>query len=283
MMRCVKSVLIGLALLLEVSVVQAGVYHITTGGSDAAAGSSTSPWRTLGKANSTLVAGDVVIVHGGAYSDGISPTRAGVAGSPITYQVASGEHVVLNVTTGIKLGSASRYITVDGFEIRASYRVVELVGSSYITIRNCLMYGGRGNYSGFSLEGASYCVIQNNYYNRQDPDGSSVSGNNPTGGDGLRLIGNSQSQFDRGQHRHPVRACRLCLLLQQSGCLPELQHLAEQHLLQQPHELLTPGRGGALRLREQHRLLHGHGVDRGQWLVLAVYRHRLHLALQHPL
>jgi hypothetical protein len=118
MMRFVKSVLIGLAPLLEGSVVQAGVYHISAGGSDAAAGSSISHWRTLGKANSTLGAGDVVIVHGGEHSDAISPTRTGVAGSRITYQVASGEHVVLNVTTGIKLGSSSRYITVDGFEIR---------------------------------------------------------------------------------------------------------------------------------------------------------------------
>lgn len=177
---------------------QATVYHVSTSGADAASGSSASPWRTLARANSVAVAGDVVIVHAGEYTDGICPANNGAAGNPITFQVAPGQHVVLNSVTGVKLGSSSRHIVVDGFEIHARYRVVEIVGSSYITIRNCRMYGGRGNYSGFSLDGASYCVIRNNYYDRQDPDGSSTSGDDPTGGDGLRLIGASHHNLIEG-------------------------------------------------------------------------------------
>ncbi len=190
--------IVGLTMLIAVSGMQATEYHVSTGGSDAASGSSTSPWRTLAKANSVAAAGDVVIVHGGQYVDGVHPAHSGTAGSAITFQVAPGEHAVLNTATGVQLGSTSRYITVDGFEIHASYRVVEIVGSSFITIRNCTMYGGRGNYSAFSLDGASYCVIQNNSLDRQDPDGSSQSGDNPTGGDGLRLIGNSNHNLIEG-------------------------------------------------------------------------------------
>ena len=171
--------------------VHAAVYHVSTGGNDTASGSSTSPWRTLSKANGAATAGDVVIIHGGEYTDGICPARSGAPGSPIMFQAAQGEKVVLRTATGVKLGSSMRHITIEGFEIRASYRVVEIEGSSYITIRDCRMFGGRGNYSGFSLDGASYCVIRNNYYDRQDPDGSSNAGDDPTGGDGLRLIGNS--------------------------------------------------------------------------------------------
>ncbi len=192
------AALLGVMVLATVGRVQATVYHVTTGGSDGVNGSSGSPWRTLAKANSVAVAGDVVIVHGGQYTDGVQPLHSGTVGSPITFQVAPGENAVLNTATGIQLGSTSQYITVDGFEIHASYRVVQIVGSSHITIRNCSMFGGRGNYSGFSLDGASYCVIQNNYYNRQDPDGSSQSGDNPTGGDGLRLIGNSNHNLIEG-------------------------------------------------------------------------------------
>jgi hypothetical protein len=60
------------------------------------------------------------------------------------------------------------------------------------------MFGGRGNYSGFSLDGASYCVIQNNYYDRQDPDASSQVGDDPGGGDGIRLIGASHHNLIDG-------------------------------------------------------------------------------------
>jgi hypothetical protein len=192
------AAILGLLIVGSASGLLAGVYHIAPNGSDATNGSSSSPWKTLAKANSAVSAGDVVIVHAGQYTDGIHPASSGTPGNPITFQVASGEHVVLNTATGIQLGSGSRYITVDGFEIHASYRVVEIVGSSYITIRNCMMFGGRGNYSGFSLDGASYCVIQNNYYDRQDPDGSSNVGDDPTGGDGLRLIGNANHNLIEG-------------------------------------------------------------------------------------
>ena len=192
------TALIGLLILSLASGMHAAVYHVSSSGNDAANGSSSSPWRTLAKANSVLVAGDIVMVHAGQYGDGVHPTNSGQAGNPITYQAAPGEHPVLNTATGVQLGSGSRYITVEGFEIHGAYRVVEIVGSSYITIRNCTMFGGRGNYSGFSLDGASYCVIQNNYYDRQDPDGSSDIGDDPTGGDGLRLIGNSNHNLIEG-------------------------------------------------------------------------------------
>ncbi len=198
MMRHVMCVLIGLVVFFGVSRVDATVYHVAGSGVDAASGSNTSPWRTLSKANSAAVAGDVVIVHGGQYADGIHPSNSGRAGSPIMFQVAPGERAVLNTRTGVHLGASSKYIVIDGFEIHASYRVVELVGSSYITIRNCTMFGGRGNYSAFSLDNVSYCVIQNNYFDRQDPVGFTRVGDNPGGGDGLRLVGGSHHNLIEG-------------------------------------------------------------------------------------
>jgi hypothetical protein len=186
-------------LLVSVTGVQGGVYHVSPGGNDSNNGTSlSSAWLTLAKANAIVVAGDEVIVHEGQYTGGVQPRNSGQAGSPITYRVAPGEHAVLNAAIGVQLGASHSYIVVDGFEVRASYRMAELIGSSHITIRNCSFYGGRGNYSAFSLDGASYCVIQNNYLDRQDPDGSSRIGDEPTGGDGLRLIGTSNHNLIEG-------------------------------------------------------------------------------------
>ncbi len=186
-------------LLGAVCTVQGGTYHVSSNGTDANSGTSpSSAWRTMAKANGAVVAGDVVIVHGGQYSEGVQPRNSGQPGNPITYQVAPGEHAVLNAAIGIQLGPKHSYIVVDGFEVHASYRMAELVGSSYITIRNSSFYGGRGNYSAFSVDGASYCVIQNNYLDRQDPDGASQTGDEPTGGDGLRLIGTSHHNLIDG-------------------------------------------------------------------------------------
>ncbi len=173
-------------------------FYLSSNGKDTNPGTQGAPWRSIDKANKTATAGDVIVIHEGHYGDGISPVNSGKPDSPIIFRAAPGEKVILDATTGIQLGVHSKYLVIDGFEIHATYRVAEITGSSYITIRNCTMYGGRGNYSAFSLDGASYCVIQNNSLDRQDPDGSSQPGDNPTGGDGLRLIGNSNHNLIEG-------------------------------------------------------------------------------------
>jgi hypothetical protein len=185
MMRRVVGVLMGFVLLGAMSGMIAGVYHVTATGNDGASGSESAPWKSLSKANSMAVAGDLVVIHAGTYADGVHPSNSGRAGSPITFQAAAGEKVVVNASTGVQLGSSSSYIVVDGFEIHASYQVANLTGSKYITIRNCKLYGGRGNYAAFLLDNASYCVIQRNYFDRQDPDADG------SGGDGIKLVSGS--------------------------------------------------------------------------------------------
>jgi hypothetical protein len=192
MMRRVMGVLLGVLLLGASCGVKAGVYHVSASGNDGSSGSDAAPWRSLVKANSMAVAGDMVIIHAGTYSDGVHPNNSGTAASPIIFQAAQGEKVVLNTSTGVLLGSSSSYIIVDGFEIHASYQVVNLTGSRYITIRNCSLFGGRGNYAAFCLNSASYCVIQNNYFDRQDPDADGL------GGDGIKVVGSSNHNLIEG-------------------------------------------------------------------------------------
>jgi hypothetical protein len=172
--------------------------HISAAGKDANAGNESAPWRTVDKANEAALPGDVIVVHGGHYTDGIHPVKSGTPDHPIVFRAAPGERAVLDTRIGVQLGPGSSYIIIDGFEVHATYRMAELVGSSNITIRNCKFYGGRGSYAAFSLEGASYCVVQNNYLDRQDPDGATEVGDDPGGGDGLRLIGNSHHNLIEG-------------------------------------------------------------------------------------
>jgi hypothetical protein len=183
-----------LMLLGTVSIAQTQtIYHVSLDGNDNDNGNSaTSAWRSLAKANATVAAGDVVVIHGGEYTDGIHPVNSGRSGSPITFQAVEGDRVILHTATGVQLGANHSYIVVEGLEVYATYRVAELNGSSNITIRNCAMFGGRGNYGAFGLENASYCVIRNNYLDRQDPDAESG------GGDGLALTGQSNHNLIEG-------------------------------------------------------------------------------------
>ena len=56
------------------------------GASDSNAGSKASPWLTIGKAATTMVAGDTVYVAGDrTYRELVTPTNSGSSGSVISY------------------------------------------------------------------------------------------------------------------------------------------------------------------------------------------------------
>lgn len=90
----------------------AATYYLGTGGSDSNNGLSQSArWATMGKANSTLRAGDECRILAGSYS-AIAPTADGTAGSRITYvgNLLAPQTVV--VSGGISLSRS--YVTVKG-------------------------------------------------------------------------------------------------------------------------------------------------------------------------
>src|SRR6266850_2271048 len=60
-------------------------FYVDPAGNDSAAGSITSPWRTLQKAANTVRAGDLVIVRAGHYA-GLYQTTSGTATDPITFR-----------------------------------------------------------------------------------------------------------------------------------------------------------------------------------------------------
>jgi hypothetical protein len=81
-------------------------------GNDANSGQQNSAgggWRTIQRAANLMVAGDVVIVADGTYSEVVSPRSNGTQSARITYQ-AEGTNVVVN---GFEVSKA--FITIQGF------------------------------------------------------------------------------------------------------------------------------------------------------------------------
>ncbi|MBM3314717.1 hypothetical protein FJY71_02585 [candidate division WOR-3 bacterium] len=87
-------------------------YYVATTGNDTNPGTLARPWRRIGKAASTMTAGDSVLVRGGVYYENVKPGRSGTASDPITYAAYDTETVVVDGSspvTGWVQDSASRY------------------------------------------------------------------------------------------------------------------------------------------------------------------------------
>jgi hypothetical protein len=85
-----------LFLLSEISV--AGVnYYVSPTGSDSYNGTSLStPFKTIQKAASVMVAGDNCFIRQGTYRETVTPVNSGSAGSPITFAAYQGEKVIVS-------------------------------------------------------------------------------------------------------------------------------------------------------------------------------------------
>lgn len=153
----------------------AAEYYVSKAGADSSAGTKSNPWKTIGKANSTLRAGDTVFIRGGEYKELIRPGRSGSAGSYITYSSYLGETVVItNVSSpfgrsAIVLDDRSyikiQNITVDGKKLWPNANLdswAELNNARYNVIQNSTFKYANG-WAGIRLSGSSkYNKILNN-------------------------------------------------------------------------------------------------------------------------
>jgi hypothetical protein len=90
----------------------AATYYVRMDGNDTNSGQQNGPggaWRTIQRAANLMLAGDVVIVADGTYSEVVSPRSNGAQSARITYQ-AVGTNVVVN---GFEVSKA--FITISGF------------------------------------------------------------------------------------------------------------------------------------------------------------------------
>ncbi|MCP3681307.1 MAG: DUF1565 domain-containing protein, partial [bacterium] len=140
------------------------VYYVATNGNDSNPGTLSRPWRTIGKANSTLRAGDTVYIRRGTYRETIRPSRSGNSGNEITYaRYGNDEVTITSVLNGADLGNRA-FIVIDGLEITntTSAWVKMEPNTQHCIIKNCRMAGAYG-WPGFLLRNeAKYNQILNN-------------------------------------------------------------------------------------------------------------------------
>lgn len=139
---------------------EAAGYYIDTShsaASDSNPGSEALPWKTIIKANQTLVAGDTVYIKAGTYTSYIAPIRSGTESSRITYRAFGSDIVAIqNASYGILIEGNS-YITVQGVNFYNLDRFVYLANNAnHNIIAFCNFDAGRNvGWSGSEIVGSS--------------------------------------------------------------------------------------------------------------------------------
>jgi len=99
-------------------------YYVSTNGNDDGPGTEQQPWRTIQKAEGTLVSGETVLIESGTYSEQLVPANSG-NGQFITYSSYPGQSVTLDgaavslpsTTAGVVEISGKSYIRIVGLRI----------------------------------------------------------------------------------------------------------------------------------------------------------------------
>jgi hypothetical protein len=136
----------------------ASTFYIAPGGSDGNSGLSlAAAWATVGKANSTLKAGDVVILAPGTYSSFPAPNVDGTATSRITYVGSLANPGLVVVGSGTLTRS---YVTIKGvsFSGFANLGPNGNAVAQHDSIAFSIM-------TGLNLNAAKYCMIARNTIN----------------------------------------------------------------------------------------------------------------------
>jgi len=146
-------------------------YYVSTSGNDANTGTLAAPFRTIAKANSVVVPGNIVALRGGTYTnDPINPSKSGTASNPITYVAYPGEVPTLsNASTTINLNSRS-FIVIDSIRINGGALYpnanintwLSMVSSTDCIIRDCRFQYGNGYNCIFLDDGAKRNIFQYN-------------------------------------------------------------------------------------------------------------------------
>ena len=155
--RFIVAVLIlGLACMAVLSVSAAGVYYVSTAGSDMNPGTQAQPWRTIQKACNTLQPGDTVYVMAGTYNEKVTVNVSGsAAGGYITIQNYGSDKVVVSgaglAGDDIFYIKDRSYLRIIGLEVCDNLygsfpKAFFLTGyGSYLEIRNCKIHDIRSS------------------------------------------------------------------------------------------------------------------------------------------
>jgi parallel beta-helix repeat protein len=170
----------------------ATTYYVATNGNDSNNGTSTStPFATINKAASVAVAGDVVHVRGGIYTQTVSIHNDGTASARILFRSYPGETATIdgsNTAPGTVLVNFydANYVDFTHFEIVNSKHVgISLWSSKNCTLANNVIHNSlkSGIYVGADLIGQSYDnrISNNRIYNNVMENTAHTSGGTALG------------------------------------------------------------------------------------------------------
>ena len=180
---------------------------------DAGAGTSSTPFCSIGKAAGIAVAGDTVRVVAGTYGETVNGKNSGSAGAPITYSAAPGVTVTGNGSNtaggGFRMSGKS-YIVVDGFTIAgtADYGIYSF-GSNNITITNNLVSDAGRPESGLTRAGIYLNGTTNSTISLNRSDHNSSHGILLTNGSDNNLVSNNITFANAQEYTRDASGIRL--------------------------------------------------------------------------
>jgi MYXO-CTERM domain-containing protein len=164
MMRSTPAVWLVMSLLLRTGAAHAEDFYVAPDGNDGAAGTEQAPFATVERAQDAAAPGDTVFIRGGVYafsgttgSVGVSFTKSGAEGQPISYFAYSGETPIFDL-----------------FELRPNARVTGLdVHCDFIHVRGLEVRGVRqlivGDSWGVRIRGNHNVIEQLNVHDNEAP------------------------------------------------------------------------------------------------------------------
>lgn len=183
----------------------AGGYYVSPSGNDANNGRFSTPWKTITKANASLVAGDTVYLMAGTYTQQIRPQNSGVAGRPIVFSNYESDVCSLYVNSAVVYLEDKSYVVIRGLALQMTYwsnsPVVVVSGGSHNLITDCRIYGASthnttnwGDWPTVRFSSTNYNRFLRNFVDRQDHDII----DDMYRGDGLCVFGDSRHNIFEG-------------------------------------------------------------------------------------
>jgi hypothetical protein len=141
-----------------------GALYVSTTGSDAANGSFTTPFRTIGKGISVLAGGETLYVRGGTYNESPYINRpSGTAATPTVISAYQGETVTLQGpgvnTSRVKIIGV-HYLNFEGFTITNYNQGLYVNSSDHINVRNVTIHDVGQEAMTIHLD-SSYVTVEN--------------------------------------------------------------------------------------------------------------------------
>ncbi|NIA21691.1 MAG: DUF1565 domain-containing protein [Anaerolineaceae bacterium] len=131
-------------------------YYVSTTGSDSAAGSQGSPWRTISKALNTVNDGDRILLMGGNY-DFPSPPPKNRTTDYVTLKPAPGHEGLVRINGYVRPYSNSDYLRFQNLDIEVGLHFDNV---SHFQIRGCTA-GGHATLYGFKVTGSDILIEGN--------------------------------------------------------------------------------------------------------------------------